>query len=207
MSILKRGSYNNDAIKKVSFTNMHLELESQQSVDSLKFDKEEYENILNSAKEDGFKNGYEDGFGKGFLEGKTKFEEEKRQLYENLEHDRNALCDFLESESVLYVNNVNSEIKNLITSSISKIFFDAVSNDDIMIVYSSELLDYLSKKYKLFSVVVNNNTFLKLKTLLKDISYDIDDSLDDFDFIIKSKSQTEEFFLNDKFEKIKSLFK
>ncbi|MGU8988166.1 hypothetical protein ACV3V0_10660 [Clostridium perfringens] len=207
MSILKRGSYNNDAIKKVSFTNMQLELESQQSVDSLKFDKEEYENILNSAKEDGFKNGYEDGFGKGFLEGKTKFEEEKRQLYENLEHDRNALCDFLESESVLYVNNVNSEIKNLITSSISKIFFDAVSNDDIMIVYSSELLDYLSKKYKLFSVVVNNNTFLKLKTLLKDISYDIDDSLDDFDFIIKSKSQTEEFFLNDKFEKIKSLFK
>ena len=207
MSILKRGFYNNDAIKKVSFTNMQLELESQQSVDSLKFDKEEYENILNSAKEDGFKNGYEDGFGKGFLEGKTKFEEEKRQLYENLEHDRNALCDFLESESVLYVNNVNSEIKNLITSSISKIFFDAVSNDDIMIVYSSELLDYLSKKYKLFSVVVNNNTFLKLKTLLKDISYDIDDSLDDFDFIIKSKSQTEEFFLNDKFEKIKSLFK
>ena len=55
--------------------------------------------------------------------------------------------------------------------------------------------------------MINNNTFLKLKTLLKDISYDIDDSLDDFDFIIKSKSQTEEFFLNDKFEKIKSLFK
>ena len=76
-----------------------------------------------------------------------------------------------------------------------------------MIAYSSELLKYLSKKYKLFSVVINNNTFLKLKTLLKDISYDIDDSLDDFDFIIKSKSQTEEFFLNDKFEKIKSLFK
>ena len=128
-------------------------------------------------------------------------------MYENLEHDRNALGDFLESESVLYINNVNSEIKNLITLSISKIFFDAVSNDDVMIAYSSELLKYLSKKYKLFSVVINNNTFLKLKTLLKDISYDIDDSLDDFDFIIKSKSQTEEFFLNDKFEKIKSLFK
>ena len=207
MSILKRGFYNNDAIKKVSFTNMQLELESQQSVHSLKFDKEEYENILNSAKEDGFKTGYEDGFEKGFLEGKTKFEEEKSQLYENLEHDRNALGDFLESESVLYINNVNSEIKNLITLSISKIFFDAVSNDDVMIAYSSELLKYLSKKYKLFSVVINNNTFLKLKTLLKDISYDIDDSLDDFDFIIKSKSQTEEFFLNDKFEKIKSLFK
>ena len=207
MSILKRGFYNNDAIKKVSFTNMQLELESQQSVDSLKFDKEEYENILNSAKEDGFKTGYEDGFEKGFLEGKTKFEEEKSQLYENLEHDRNALGDFLESESVLYINKVNSEIKNLITLSISKIFFDAVSNDDVMIAYSSELLKYLSKKYKLFSVVINNNTFLKLKTLLKDISYDIDDSLDDFDFIIKSKSQTEEFFLNDKFEKIKSLFK
>ena len=210
MAILKKGSYNGTPISNLTYSN--IDLKTNEKAESLKFDKEEYLAILEEARKEGYNQGlsegYNDGYNDGYKKGALKLEEEKNELYTTLERDKEALKVYLKEESVNYINSFQSEMEDLIKNSINKIFLNCVSNEDILNAYLRELICYLLKSFKEFSIKTNEYTNSKIvKTLESEkIEYSIDNTLKNYSVVVDTKSEYQEYFLEEEFVKIKKLF-
>lgn len=206
MAILKKGSY--EVTKVSSFNLSSINLATEEKVEGMKFDRQEYLALVEEAKKEGYDEGKKEGFSEGYNEGMAKFENEKDTLYESLENDKSAASDFLLAKGLEYIDFVKIDVLSLISSSINKLFLDSVSNESIMNAYLSNLLTMLETKYKDFTISANAKTIDTIKTLVDEVTFgiELDNSLADYDVSIKSLNENAEYYLKDEFEKINNLF-
>lgn len=206
MAILKNGSYAAENISKIDLNNVNLNQDD--NLDMVKFDKNEYLNILEKAKSDGYADGLAKGYNDGYAKSLETFEEDKIGLQLSLERDKEALSDYLNAQSLLYINTFKDELKGLLLSSLDKLFLKALNSEEIMSIYICNLVDYISKNYKNFIFKANDFTINHIEQNLKNINIDIeiDNSLSNFDFLIDVQDEFIEFFFQDEFDKIKKLF-
>lgn len=206
MGILKKGSYNEVSISNFSYSNVNLS--KKENTDNLKISQEEYDSILNEAKELGYKEGIEKGYNEGYTQGVEKFEEEKQGLYAQIESDKDNLKSFLESESAAYINNFKINIQNLVVDSINKIFLNALNNEDILNIYIKNLISLFNESFENYIVSVNEKTLHVITSTIDKNkgSYKIDNLLNDYDILVFTSDEYKEYFLYEEFNKIKELF-
>lgn len=210
MAILKHGTYEGKSISNINLS--AIDLTQEEKIESVKFNKDEYVELLEEAKKEGYEeglsNGYQDGYNKGYNQGLLKFEEDKESLYAGLESDKNNLSDFLNEQSLLYINKFKTDISALLLNSLDRLFLNALDKSEVMDVYVSNLINLLIANYKNFSITANDNTINILDRLFENRSFECstDNTLNDYDFIILTKTESVEYFLEDEFNKIKELF-
>ena len=206
MAILKHGSYDSKSISNVNLA--AIDLINEEKADSIKFNKEEYLQILEDAKKEGYDEGLSKGYEEGYNQGVLKFEEDKESLYAGLESDKNNLENFLNEQSLMYINKFKKDISDLLVSALDKLFLKALKKEDIMDAYISNLINLLLSNYKDFSIKANNITIEVIDKLFenKTFEYEVDNTLSDYDFVIVTKTESIEYFLKDEFNKIKELF-
>lgn len=206
MAILKKGYYEGDCISKIDIKTLNLALE--ENTDTINFDKEEYLEILENAKKEGYEEGLSKGYNKGYNQGLDAFEQDKENLYAMLDEDKHNLATFLNQQSLSYINNFKNNLNNLLVDCLDKLFLKALNNEDVMSVYISNLLMFLSSNYKEFTIKANEFTieFIEKNITIDMPSYEVDCALDNYDFTIITQNEHLEYFLNDEFEKIKELF-
>lgn len=210
MAILKNGTYAGTSISNINLS--AIDLTKEEKVESVKFNKDEYMQLLEEAKktgyEEGLSSGYEEGFNQGYNQGVSKFEEEKESLYASLESDKHNLSDFLNEQSLLYINKFKQDITSLLVNSLDRLFLNAITKSEIMDVYISNLINLLISNYKHFSIIANDSTISTVNRLFANSNFECstDNTLKDYDFIIITKTESVEYFLEDEFNKIKELF-
>lgn len=206
MAILKHGTYDSKLISNVNLA--AIDLINEEKADSIKFNKEEYLQILEDAKKEGYDDGLSKGYEEGYNQGVLKFEEDKESLYAGLESDKNNLENFLNEQSLMYINKFKKDISDLLVSALDKLFLKALKKEDIMDAYISNLINLLLSNYKDFSIKANNITIEVIDKLFenKTFEYEVDNTLSDYDFVIVTKTESIEYFLKDEFNKIKELF-
>lgn len=210
MAILKHGTYEGNSISNINLST--IDLTKEEKIESVKFNKDEYIQLLEEAKktgyEEGVSNGYQDGYTQGYNQGMSKFEEDKHSLYAGLESDKNNLSDFLNEQSLLYINKFKKDISSLLVNSLDRLFLNAIEKSEIMDVYISNLINLLLSHYKNFSIIANDSTIEHLNRLFDNMNFECstDNTLNDYDFIIITKTESVEYFLADEFNKIKELF-
>lgn len=207
MSILKKGSYEEVSVSSFDFSTINLAVED--NTESLKFDKEEYLSLMEDAKTQGYEDGFKSGSEDGFKSGSEEFEKQKESLYNSLNQDKENIIEFLNNESINYINAFQRDIGDLITSSINKIFLNCISSDDIMKVYLTNLIKMVRLKQSNFIVISNSKTLELCSDIItsNNITYEINNAFEDYDLSIKTDRETTEYFLKDEFEKIQDLFK
>lgn len=207
MGILKNGSYTRTSVSAIDFSNINLATEEH--TESLKFDKEEYLALMEDAKKEGYEAGFKSGSEDGYNSGLKEFEEQKTSLYSLLELDKENVIEFLNNESLNYINNFQKDIGELIVSSINKVFLNSISNEDIMKVYLTNLIKTLKLRESNFTITANNKTIELCADVIEsnDIKYHINNVFDDYDLSVKTDRETIEYFLKDEFKKIQDLFK
>lgn len=206
MGILKKGSYGGAPVS--SFNYAPVNLISEDKTETIKFNREEYLAFIEEAKKEGYEEGLQKGYTDGYSQGASKFEEEKTELYASLESDKNAVKSFIENEAVKYVNSFQTDMQQLILNSINKLFFNCIQNDYMMQAYLDELITYLIKSFKDFSISANTLTISKISQVLDDnsIEYSVDESLKNYNIVVRNDTEHQEYFLAEEFKKIKELF-
>ena len=210
MAILKHGTYEGKSISNINLST--IDLTKEEKIESVKFNKDEYIELLEEAKkvgyEEGLSNGYQEGYNQGYNEGMSKFEEDKEALYAGLERDKNNLSDFLNEQSLLYINKFKTDISSLLVNSLDRLFLNTLDKSEVMDVYIANLINLVTSHYKTFSIIANDNTINTLNRLFENRSFECntDNTLHDYDFIITTNSESLEYFLEDEFNKIKELF-
>lgn len=206
MAILKYGTYEGKSISNINLST--IDLTKEDKTDSIKFNKEEYIQLLEDAKKEGYEEGLSKGYEEGYNQGVLKFEEDKESLYAGLEKDKNNLTDFLNEQSLIYLNNFKKDISELLVNSLERLFLNALNSNEVMDVYILNLINLLTSNYKEFSIKANDRTIKTLDRLFENKSFEceIDNTLSDYDFLIITKTESLEYFLKDEFNKIKELF-
>lgn len=206
MAILKHGTYDSKLISNVNLS--AIDLTNEEKTDSIKFNKEEYLQILEDAKKEGYEEGLSKGYEDGYNQGVLKFEDDKDSLYAGLESDKNNLESFLNEQSLIYINKFKKDISDLLVSALDKLFFNAIEKEEVMDVYITNLINLLLSNYKEFSIKANDSTIKIIDKLFENKTFqcDIDNTLSDYDLLIITQTESLEYFLNDEFNKIKELF-
>ena len=167
MAILKHGTYEGKSISNINLST--IDLTKEEKIESVKFNKDEYIELLEEAKkvgyEEGLSNGYQEGYNQGYNEGMSKFEEDKEALYAGLERDKNNLSDFLNEQSLLYINKFKTDISSLLVNSLDRLFLNTLDKSEVMDVYISNLINLVTSHYKTFSIIANDNTINTLNRL------------------------------------------
>lgn len=213
MAVLKKGTYQESNLEKINLNILQLELEQEENVETLSFNQEEYKQILQDGHKEGYSKGYEEGYSlgytKGYSEGKEVFDKEKDVLYQGLENDKQNSIDFLHKQCSEYITMFNADMLSLVQESMSRIFFNAIDDDNIVSVYLNNLTKYVLDKFKKATITANERTLSLIDSSIiqdSDIILINDSSLKDFDVIVTNQFENIEYFLNDEFEKIKEVF-
>lgn len=213
MAVLKKGTYQESNLEKINLNILQLELEQEENVETLNFNQEEYKQILQDGHKEGYSKGYEEGYSlgytKGYSEGKEVFDKEKDVLYQGLENDKQNSVDFLHKQCSEYITMFNADMLSLVQESMSRIFFNAIDDDNIVSVYLNNLTKYVLDKFKKATITANERTLSLIDSSIiqdSDIILINDSSLKDFDVIVTNQFENIEYFLNDEFEKIKEVF-
>ena len=183
MAVLKKGTYQESNLEKINLNILQLELEQEENVETLNFNQEEYKQIL------------QDGH--------------KEVLYQGLENDKQNSVDFLHKQCSEYITMFNADMLSLVQESMSRIFFNAIDDDNIVSVYLNNLTKYVLDKFKKATITANERTLSLIDSSIiqdSDIILINDSSLKDFDVIVTNQFENIEYFLNDEFEKIKEVF-
>ena len=181
MAIIKKGSYGVSSIS--GFDYLNLNLATEENTETLKFDKDEYLELIEEAKKEGYENGFQAGLKDGYSEGVSKFEQEKESLYLALENDKNALASYLNEESINYVNTFKNDIFKVISDSINKLFLGCVNNEILMTSYLEVLIKHLIDSEKTFSLSCNSFTNDKIEKIITGAYIDVqlDETLANYD--------------------------
>lgn len=151
--------------------------------------------------------GYQEGFDKGYENGKKNFEKNAKEEMNKLEQEKNKFIKFIDTQNVKYINKHKQDILELIKVSINKILLNAVTDETIFCVYFDNLVKMLYEKYKNFKIIMNKNTFNKIQNkVTENIIYEIDDSIENYDFLVSCDDENIEFFLKDQKESICKIF-
>lgn len=185
-----------------------LDLQQEENLENIKFNKEEYLSLLEEGRQQGYKEGLIIGKKEGYENGIKLLNEETQKIKELLEKDVSNVKVFLEKESIQYIDTFKGDIYSLINKTINKVFFDVIDNELIMKSYLNNLLKHLSEKYKSVKVICNSKTFeiLQEHNFNEEIKFSIDNLLSDFDIKVISDSENIEFYLKDEFDRVKDLF-
>lgn len=207
MGILKKGSYTEVSVSAIDFSNINLATE--ENAESLKFDREEYLSLMEDAKKEGYEAGFKSGLEDGYNSGLKEFEEQKESLYNSLKKDKENVIEFLNHESLNYINTFQKDIGELIVSSINKVFLNCINDEVIMKSYLTNLIKTLKLRQSDFTIIANSKTIELCSDIIEDndIKYEINNVFENYDLSVKTDRETVEYFLKDEFKKIQNLFK
>lgn len=208
MAIIKNKNLNSSEVVAENVPIINVDLEDEENLETFKFNKEEYIKLLDEAKEQGHALGYEDGIKEGYEQGLHSLKEETTAIKNKLEEDIENAKSLLQYESVKYIDAFKGDIYSLIKNTINKIFFNSISDTDIMNVYLKNLSEHIIKKYSNVKIFANEKTLNLMKCNIdsEDVTFSLNKNMEDYDVKILSESENVEFYLKDEIDKIKELF-
>lgn len=208
MAIIKQKNLNSSEIVAENIPIINIDLENEENLETFKFNKEEYLKLLDEAKKQGHALGYEDGIKEGYEQGLHSLKEETTAIKNKLEEDLENVKFTLQYESIKYIDTFKGDIYSLIKNTINKIFFNSISDTDIMNVYLKNLAEHIVKKYSNVKIFANEKTLNVMKDTIDsdDVIFSLNKNMEDYDVKILSESENVEFYLKDEIEKIKELF-
>lgn len=207
MAIIKKSTIDSQEIKK-DFSPV-IDVENEEGMERMSFNKEEYLSVLENARKEGYQAGFNEGKNDGYSEGIALIEKERKDFENAISKEKENLNTYLKQESIKYIDTFKSDIYSLVYNSINKIFFNAISDNEMMTTYMHNLLSHLCEKYKGFEIFCNEYTSNLIEILnFPEDSFTkiVDESYKNFDIKIVSDSENIEFLLKDELLKLEELF-